>query len=117
MVRALVAQTEHHVPKLRHGQSPAALSAAYIVVLAEDAAEVAAGEKYGAGTARTADAWLLAEVRRGARDAGQSRTHADAGALFVSPARPAAARTVITYIIHNFFTIKERFDNKISYAK
>ena len=117
VVYALVAQTEHHVPKLRHGQNLASLSAAYIVVLAKDTSEVAAGEKYGARTARTADAWLLAEVRRGARGAGQRRTHADAEALFVSPVRSTAARTVITYIIHNFFTIKERFDNKISYAK
>ena len=117
IVYALVAQAEHRLPKLRDAQRAPAHAAAYLVVLAKDTSEVAAGEKYGARTARTADAWLLAEVRRGARDAGQRRTHADAEALFVSPVSSTAARTVITYIIHNFFTIKERFDNKISYAK
>lgn len=66
---------------------------AYLMVLAEHAFEVAAGEEHRSAAARTAYARLLTVVRRGACDERQAGTGADsAGGIFGSFCA-AAART------------------------
>ena len=79
---ARVAQPEHYLPQLRHGElHPAAPGD--LAVLAVDAAEGAAGEEDGAAAARAAYAGLLAVVRRRPRGAGEIwRAAAAQGAVF-----------------------------------
>ena len=102
-VRALVAQTQHHGAQCFHAYgAPLAAAAADRAVLTVHAAQAAAGEKDRSGAPRSADAGLLAEVRRGPRDARQGGGGADASGLCIASLCPAAARAIAANIIHLF---------------
>ena len=69
-------------------------------ILAEDAAQAAAGKEHRPRAARTADAGLLPIVRRGPHHGRQRGAAAESGGDIVAPARPAAAGTVAADIVH-----------------
>ena len=60
----------------------AMIQLAYLVVLAEDAGQVAPGEEDGAGAARAHQRWLLAKVRSVAVDPGVPLSMAEAFLVF-----------------------------------
>ena len=93
VVHACVAQAEHGVAQFGHGELHAS-AGSYLVVLAVDAAQGAAGEEDGAAAARAADAGLLAEVRRGPGGAGQI-SRAAAALRAVLARSPAVSRAVM----------------------
>ena len=77
-VYAPVAQPEKGITQLRHRHRHAAAPAADLPVLAEDAAQAAAGEENSSRASCTADARLLAEMRGRARHRRQRGGGADA---------------------------------------
>ena len=98
-----IASTQHNVAQLPGANALAALPAAYIAVLAKDTAQVAAGEKYCARAALTADAGLLPKVGRGSCNARQSGAFAQPCGRVIRAFCAAGARTVITNVFHGGF--------------
>ena len=90
---ALIAQAQHYLTQARDADALAALAAAYFPVLAEHAAEIAAGKEYRPGAAAAAYAWLLTEVRRGSRDARQEGASAHARRRLIAASSAASAGT------------------------
>ena len=89
-MRAVRLQGEVNAGELFRRMRPPGRAVVQDVVLAENAGEVAPGEKDRAGTARAADARLLVKVQRSARNAGEFPRVAKAG--MVRTLRAAAAR-------------------------
>ena len=77
----------------RDADALATFAAAYFPVLAEHAAELAAGKEYRPGAAAAAYAWLLTEVRRGSRDARQEGASAHARRRLIAASSAASAGT------------------------
>ena len=101
-VHAPVPQAQQHVPKLRHRDDLAALTARDVDILAENAPQIAAGEEHGSGAVRPGDARLLPVMRGSPRDAWQQGRAADPARFFVTAHSPTAARTERTAYFHDF---------------
>ncbi len=95
-VYALIPQPEQHIPQPRNRDGLPALAAADIHVLAEDAAQIAAGEEDRAGAVFARDAGLLPVMRGGAGNARQQGRAAEAARHSLPTHRIAAAGTEIT---------------------
>ena len=95
-MRALCDQFLIYFAEPLHGDLLVLNTGTDLVILTEDAAEVAAAEKDRAGTVFTADAGLLSEMRGGADQTGQGRTSAETGAAPVSAEGGTAAGTIVT---------------------
>ena len=93
---ALIAQTQHYLTQARYADALPALAAANFPVLTEYTAEIAAGKEYRPGAAAAAYARLLAEMRRGSRDARQERAAAHARGSIIAARSAASAGTQIT---------------------
>jgi len=89
VMAALALQREHHVGESRRGDLPAHVLLADIVVLAEDAGQIAAGKEDGARAVATNEGRLFAEVRGKAGHSGPSPGTAEAA--FIPQAVHAAA--------------------------
>ena len=96
VVNALVLTLKKNVPQALDRDGLSGAAAAYVTVLTEHAAQVAAGEEHGAGASLAADARLLAEVGSGSCDDGRERGAADAARFVKFPVGAAAPRTVVT---------------------
>ena len=113
---ALIPQAEKQLPQLRHRQRAACLPPADLPVLAENAAEIAAGEEHGPGPPAAADAGLLPEMSGRPGHPGQGRGEAHSAAAF-PPDSPAGAGADIAFFFHGNSTFRSGIDNKMTYAK
>ena len=102
VMHLLIPQPEHQIPEGRNGEDLACPAApADLPVLAEHAAEIAAGEKYGAGALDAAYAGFFAKMGRSPGNPGKSGGAADTAGLNRAAFCPTLAGTIVTKNIHS----------------